>query len=86
MVTVQPPVKPAGIASPRRLTDSPAPDRLLTVREVAAWLGVSTRTVYRLVAAGTFPPPIRYSHKTARWFGSDVRRHLERLRKERAPW
>ena len=31
---------------------------LLTVDQLAAWLGVSRRTVYRLKDAGELPPPL----------------------------
>jgi excisionase family DNA binding protein len=75
------------LATTTRINGSPAPDRLLTIREVAAWLAVSIRTVQRLVAAGAFPQPVRLGReRCVRWFVADVRQHLERRRKERAPW
>ena len=33
-------------------------DKLLTVKEVAAWLGVSQRSVWQWSADGIIPPPI----------------------------
>ena len=34
------------------------PDRLLRIRDVAALLGVSERTVWRLMAEGELPQPV----------------------------
>jgi predicted DNA-binding transcriptional regulator AlpA len=65
---------------------TPAPDRPLTVREVPAWLSVCPRTIFRMVKAGAFPPPVRYGKKCCRWFGSEVRRFLDALREGRAAW
>jgi excisionase family DNA binding protein len=33
-------------------------DRLMTVKEVAAWLGASQRSVWQWAADGVIPPPI----------------------------
>jgi excisionase family DNA binding protein len=33
-------------------------DQLLNVKEVAAWLGISVRAVWRWAADGVIPPPI----------------------------
>lgn len=38
----------------------------LSVREVARLLGISVRTVWRLVAAGDLPQPVRVG-RAARW-------------------
>lgn len=51
--------------------------RLLEAREVAGLLGVGVRTLWRLVAAGKVPQPVRYSRKVVRWRGSELNRHLE---------
>ncbi|MFM7150534.1 MAG: helix-turn-helix transcriptional regulator [Gemmataceae bacterium] len=53
---------------------------LLTSRQVAEHLSMSVRTVWRLVASGKFPAPIRYNRKLVRWKADEVARHLERLR------
>jgi len=53
---------------------------LLTSRQVAERLSMSVRTVWRLVASGKFPAPIRYNRKLVRWKADEVARHLERLR------
>jgi excisionase family DNA binding protein len=52
---------------------------LLTVHQVARRLTVSTRTIYRLLERGSFPPPIRYTRKLVRWRTADVERYLASL-------
>lgn len=42
-------------------------ERLMTSREVSNRLAVSIRTLWRMVASGRFPPPIRYNRKLVRW-------------------
>lgn len=39
---------------------------LLTVDQVAAWCGVSRRTIYRMKDSGEIPPPL-YIRKCPRW-------------------
>lgn len=46
-------------------------DRLLTVREVAARMGVTARQIYRLAAMGKFPRAVRLARST-RWRASDI--------------
>jgi excisionase family DNA binding protein len=52
---------------------------LLTSQQVAQRLAVSVRTLWRLVARGSFPPPIRYNRKLVRWKKVDVERHIAEL-------
>jgi excisionase family DNA binding protein len=52
---------------------------LLTSQQVAERLAVSVRTLWRLVARGDFPPPIRYNRKLVRWKTDEVDRYLEAL-------
>ncbi|MBY0230528.1 MAG: AlpA family phage regulatory protein [Gemmataceae bacterium] len=52
---------------------------LMTSRQVAGRLAMSVRTLWRLVAAGRFPQPIRYNRKLVRWKSSDVNRYFEAL-------
>ena len=47
-------------------------DRLLNVLEVAAFLGVCKRTIYRWVHRGLFPDPIDLNG-TMRWRDSTVK-------------
>jgi len=58
--------------------------RLLTVKELAAALGVNERTCWRLTAmaeAGQvgFPRPLRIGHRIIRWRLSDVEAYLAAL-------
>ena len=63
------------VESPERTT---GPD-LLTSQQVAERLAVSVRTLWRLVAAGKFPQPVRYNRKLVRWKNVEVARYIETL-------
>lgn len=47
-------------------------DKLLRIGEVKARTGLSTATIYRREAQGTFPPKRRISPKLVAWYESDV--------------
>jgi predicted DNA-binding transcriptional regulator AlpA len=49
----------------------------LTVSELAAHLRCSTRSVWRHVARGLLPQPVRLTSRLVRWRVADVRRCLE---------
>lgn len=53
-----------------------AGDRLLKLKEVAEMVTVSHRKIWRDIAAGKFPQPIKLGKKTTRWWESDVLRFL----------
>ena len=55
------------------------PCQLLRVSEVAAMLGVHTRSVWRLASNGTIPRPVRLSLRLVRWRRADLERHLATL-------
>ena len=52
---------------------------LLTARDVARWLRISERSVWRWTARGILPPPVRPLPHTTRWRAADVRAYLDRL-------
>jgi excisionase family DNA binding protein len=52
---------------------------LLTSQQVAERLSVSVRTLWRLVASGKFPQPIRYNRKLVRWKAAELNRYIESL-------
>jgi excisionase family DNA binding protein len=52
---------------------------LLTSQQVAQKLAVSVRTLWRLVASGKFPQPVRYNRKLVRWKNAEVSRYIESL-------
>lgn len=58
-------------------------DRLVDLKAVAELLGVCTRSVHRLVAAGELAPPAKVG-RASRWFVSDVDRYMERLKESRS--
>jgi predicted DNA-binding transcriptional regulator AlpA len=58
--------------------ETAAPE-LLTSQQVAGRLAMSVRTLWRLVAVGKFPPPVRYNRKLVRWKSADVTRYIDAL-------
>lgn len=54
-------------------------DRLLRLREVMAITGLGSSTIYRYIAAGTFPAPVKIGRCTARWRESAVSAWIEAL-------
>jgi excisionase family DNA binding protein len=52
---------------------------LLTSQQVADRLSISVRTLWRLVARGIFPQPIRYNRKLVRWKAADIDHYIETL-------
>jgi len=54
---------------------------LLTAQQVAARLSISPRTLYRMIARGQFPAPIRYTRKLVRWPARDLEEFLDALRR-----
>lgn len=47
-------------------------DSLLRIADVRRRTGLSTATVYRREAAGTFPPRVKLGPKAVAWYESDV--------------
>ena len=53
---------------------------LLRAEEVARRLGIGVRTLYRLVAAGIVPAPLRFNRRLIRWRPAEVEQYLAQLR------
>jgi predicted DNA-binding transcriptional regulator AlpA len=58
--------------------------KLLTVKELAAMLGIHERTCWRMVSLaeagqGDFPRPLKIGPKTIRWRLADVEEYLGAL-------
>jgi len=74
-------------SSPRRHAAGPDPaaDRerpLLSIRATARRLDLSARAVYRLIASGALPPPLRLGG-SRKFLESDLDEYLARLRSDR---
>lgn len=57
--------------------------RLLKLSDVANRLDVSRRTIWRWLALGRFPRPIRFSGVCVRWRSEDVEAFIEALMEQR---
>lgn len=47
-------------------------EKLLRIREVAKWLGVSTTTIYKWVKEDRFPKPIILADHASRWVEAEI--------------
>jgi excisionase family DNA binding protein len=54
---------------------------LITRAELARRMGISTRTVDRLVSNGKLPPPLKFSRKLQRFRADEVAARIEQLTK-----
>jgi prophage regulatory protein len=52
-------------------------DRILRLPEVLEAVGLSTATIYRLMADGLFPRPIQLTKRTVGWRASAVQAWIE---------
>jgi len=52
---------------------------LLTAQEVARRLSIGVRTLWRLVAQGNLPQPVRFSRKLVRWKTADIDSYIQSL-------
>lgn len=57
-------------------------DRLVSVRDAASVYGCSVATVWRRVASGNMPRPIKIGGST-RWFESEILEHIEAAKIDR---
>lgn len=53
--------------------------RLMRRREVERLCAISSATIYRYIAKGLFPRPVRIGRNSVRWRESDVVRWLEAI-------
>ena len=53
--------------------------QLLDIKGVIAATTLSRSSVYRAVAAGTLPPPIKISARRSAWRSTDVAAWLEKM-------
>ena len=47
-------------------------DTMLTSAQLVPLLPFGIRTLWRMIAAGRFPPPVRYTRQLVRWRKSEV--------------
>ena len=64
---MQQPISPARKAAQQPLDAATIPDALLKVGTVAAVTGLSSSSIFRKVAAGEFPQPVRLGKRCTRW-------------------
>ena len=57
--------------------------KLLTVKDVADLLAISTREVWRKADAGDLPKPLRLGRKLRRWLPEEIEAVIERARRRR---
>lgn len=55
-------------------------ERLLRLRDVMAQTGLGSSTIYRYMAAGTFPKQVKIGGYSARWLASEVDGWIEQLK------
>ena len=69
-------------------TDIPAPQptvvRLMPLRDVLASVGMSQASVYRMIAAGEFPKPVKLG-TASRWVSSEIEDWIAARVAEREP-
>lgn len=56
--------------------------KLIDLKELARWLSISQRSVYRLVAQGLLEPPVKVG-RASRWLVGDVIQYMTRLQSDR---
>lgn len=63
---------PDAVNATAELDPSAPRERLLRIAEVIAMTGISQSQIYRRVAAGEFPKPVRIFGKSVAWVESEV--------------
>ena len=64
--------------------------RLLRIKEVAQWIGVSQSAIYKWAAEGRFPAPIKLGgddqkRVAARWLEEDIQQWIQEKRNASHP-
>lgn len=57
-------------------------DQLVTIRGTAQTLGISVRALYRLIASGELPAPLKIG-KASRMSMAEIHAYIERLKMQR---
>lgn len=57
--------------------------KLLTVKDVADLLAISTREVWRRADSGQLPKPLRLGGKLRRWLREEVEAVIEQAKRQR---
>ncbi|MDE2842365.1 MAG: AlpA family phage regulatory protein [Chloroflexota bacterium] len=52
---------------------------MLRIADVLEVVGVSRSTLYKMIADGRFPRPMRVGQRAARWRQSDIQRWMDSL-------
>ncbi len=61
----------------REDTHMDSASRLIRLKEVRQLTSLSTSTVYRLIAAGKFPQPVKLSERASAWPEAEVRAWID---------
>ena len=68
--------KPVPAPSAPPIVVAPLEERLLRLPEVVAMVGLAKSTIYKLIAAGKFPPPIKRTMRASTWKLSDIEAYI----------
>jgi excisionase family DNA binding protein len=58
----------------------PSSQKLLAPKQVAARLGIAKDTLFRWIARGKFPPPMRFNRRVGRWTEEEVQQWITSFR------
>jgi predicted DNA-binding transcriptional regulator AlpA len=56
---------------------------MLSAVEVACWLSINVRTVWRWTSRGILPRPHRLGRRSTRWRAGDIQKFLDDLQQRR---
>lgn len=59
------------------------PERILKFPTVKERVGLSSSTIYEMIARGEFPPPVKLGKRAVGWVESELDQWLEKRIKER---